>query len=56
MQESMKAYINQLKNQVADIDQLKNQVGRIYEMMITLKDVVATQNEEAQSSHPPIFQ
>jgi len=56
MQESMKADINQLKNQVAGIDQLKNQVERIYEMMITLKDAVAAQNDEAQSSHPPIFQ
>jgi len=33
-----------------DIDQLKNQVGQISEMMVALKDVVVTKNEEAQSS------
>jgi len=40
MQESMKA----------DIDQLKNQMGQMFEMMVALKDVVAVRNEEAQSS------
>jgi len=44
------------ENMKADIDQLKNQVGQIYEMMVVLKDVVVAQNEEEQSSHPPIFE
>jgi len=56
MQESIKVDIDQLKNQVADIDQLKSQVSQIYEMMITLKDVVVARNEEAQSLHPHVFQ
>jgi len=46
IQESMKA----------DIDQLKNQMGQMFEMIVALKDVVVVQNEEAQSSHSPIFQ
>jgi len=46
MQESMKA----------DIDQLKNQMGQMFEMMVALKDAVAVRNEEAQSSHPPVLQ
>jgi len=39
MQESMKA----------DIDQLKNQMGQMFKMMVALKDVFAVRNEEAQS-------
>jgi len=40
MQESMKA----------DIDQLKNQMSQMFEMMVAFKDAIAARNEEAQSS------
>jgi len=46
IQESMKA----------DIDQLKNQMGQMFEMMVVLKDAVTTWNEEAHSSHPSDFE
>jgi len=46
MQESMKA----------DIDQLKNQFGQMFEMMVALKDSVTTRNEEAQSSQQRTLQ
>jgi len=39
-QESMKA----------DMGQLKNQMSQMFEMMVALKDVIAVRNEEAQSS------
>jgi len=46
MQESMKA----------DIDQLKNQFGQMLKMMVALKDAVIAQNEEAQSSQQRTLQ
>ena len=46
MQESMKA----------DIDKLKNQMDQMFEMMVALKDAVVVRNEEAQSSHPLVLQ
>jgi len=39
-QESMKA----------DVDQLKNQMSQMFEMMVALKDAIVARNEEAQSS------
>jgi len=45
-QESMKA----------DVDQLKNQMSQIFEMMVALKDAIAVRNEEAQSSQQGVVQ
>ena len=39
-----------------DINQLKDQVGQILESIVSLKSMMSTRNEEAQSSHPPVLQ
>jgi len=40
----------------ADINQLKDQVGKILEALVALKSIVDAWNEEAQSSYPRVLQ
>jgi len=55
---AMKSDINYLKDQMSQIHGLKDQMSQILEALTILnsKREATIRNEEAQSSHPPIFQ